>query len=82
VKIIIRFLLNSGFVFFNALAEVVWRLGYRLDNKRITVKFLTGEFFFSLLRRIQAGSGAHPTSYSVDIEGSLSRHRAAGACSY
>jgi hypothetical protein len=40
-------------------------LGYELDDRDSKVRFLARDGNFSLLHRIQNGSGAHPASYSA-----------------
>jgi hypothetical protein len=57
---------------------VLWR---RRKNRnwgsRVRLPARTGNF--SLLHRVQAGSGAHPASYTVDTKGSFLGDKAAGA---
>jgi hypothetical protein len=43
--------------------------GYRLDDQMIGVRFPVWAGNFSLHHRVQTGSGAHPASYTIDIEG-------------
>jgi hypothetical protein len=42
------------------IAQFAKRLGYGLDNRGIGVQFLTAVRDLSLLRNVQADSGAHP----------------------
>jgi hypothetical protein len=39
--------------------------GYGLDDRGSRVRFPAGAGNFSLLRRVQTGSGAHPASYPI-----------------
>jgi hypothetical protein len=58
-----------------SLVNVLIRLragGTRFESRQ-------GLTFFSLLHRVQTGSGTHPASYSVGIEGSFLAGKAAGA---
>jgi len=43
------------------IAQLLYRLGKRLDDKGITVRFPKRLRDFVLLRSVQAGSGAHPS---------------------
>jgi hypothetical protein len=54
-------------------------LGYGLDDRGSRVRFPTEVGTFSLHRRVQNGSGAHPTSYPVDTRGSFPGGKADGA---
>jgi len=47
-----------------------------MDNKQIVVGFIAGTRDLSLLLSIQAGPGAHPTSYSVATQGSYAKCKA------
>jgi hypothetical protein len=42
------------------IAQLLYQLGYGLDDQEIMVKFLTGANFFSLPLGVQTSSGAHP----------------------
>jgi hypothetical protein len=44
-------------------------LGYGLDDRGSTVRFQAGAGNFSLHRRVQNGSGAHPASYPMGTRG-------------
>jgi hypothetical protein len=46
-------------------------LGYGLDERGSRVRFPAWAGNFSLHHRVQNGSGAHPTSYSVGTRGSF-----------
>jgi hypothetical protein len=46
-------------------------LGYGLDDRGSRVRFPAGAGNFSLHHRVPNGSGAHPTSYPMDIRGSF-----------
>jgi hypothetical protein len=50
------------------LAQLVQRLLYRLDGRRVRVLFPAGARDFSLLHNVQAGSGVHPASYTKGTE--------------
>jgi hypothetical protein len=52
-------------------AQSVQRLGYRLHNHGIVVRFLAGTRDSSLLLSDQTDSGAHPVSYSMGSGGSF-----------
>jgi hypothetical protein len=54
-------------------------LGYGLDDRASRVRFPAGAGSFSLHRRVQNGSGAHPASYAVGTRGSFPGGKAAGA---
>jgi hypothetical protein len=45
--------------------------GYGLEDQCSGVRFPTGAGDFSLLQRIQTGSGTHPASYPVGTGGSF-----------
>jgi hypothetical protein len=53
-------------------------LGYGLDDRGSRVRFLEGAGNFSLHRRVQNGSGAHPSSYPMGTRGSFPGGKAAG----
>jgi hypothetical protein len=53
--------------------------GYGLDDRGSRVRFPAGAGNFSLLHRVQNGSGAHPASYLVGTRGSFPGGKAAGA---
>jgi hypothetical protein len=53
--------------------------GYRLDDRMIGVRFPAVAGKFSLLHRVQNGSGAHPASYPMGTGSCLPRDKAAGA---
>jgi hypothetical protein len=57
-------------------------LGYGLNNRGSRVRFPAGVGNFSLHRRVQNGSGAHPTSYPMGTRGSFLGGKAAGAWSW
>jgi hypothetical protein len=46
-------------------------LGYGLDDRGSRFRFPAGAGNFSCNHRVQNGSGAHPTSYPMDIRGSF-----------
>jgi hypothetical protein len=46
-------------------------LGYGLDDRGSRVRFPAGAGTFSLHRRVQNGSGAHPASYPMGTRGSF-----------
>jgi hypothetical protein len=52
--------------------------GYGLDCRRLEVQVPTGAGDFSLLHRVQTGSGAHPASYPTGTEGSFRGVRRTG----
>jgi hypothetical protein len=54
-------------------------LGYGLDDRGSRVRFPARAGNFSLHHRVQKGSEAHPASYPLDIRGSFSGDKAAGA---
>jgi hypothetical protein len=54
-------------------------LGYGLDDGGSRVQFPAGAANFSLHRRAQNGSGAHPSSYPMGTGGSFLGGKAAGA---
>jgi hypothetical protein len=54
-------------------------LGYGLDERGSRVRLPAGAGNFSLHHRIQNGSGAHPTSYSMGTRGSFPGVKAVGA---
>jgi hypothetical protein len=54
-------------------------LGYGLDDRGSTVRFLAGTGNFSLHHRVLHGSGAHPASYPMGTRGSFPGGKAAGA---
>jgi hypothetical protein len=58
---------------------MVHRLGYRLDDLGIRVRFLEGARDFSFLHNVQTGSGAHPHCYSMVIGGFFFEGKAAEA---
>jgi hypothetical protein len=57
-------------------------LGYRLDDRESRVRFPAGAGNFSLLHRVQNGSGAHPASYPMGTRGSFLGDKGAGAWSW
>jgi hypothetical protein len=54
-------------------------LGYGLDNWGSRVRFPAEARDYSLHRRVQNGSGAHPASYPMGTRGSFPGGKAAGA---
>jgi hypothetical protein len=54
-------------------------LGYGLDDRGARVRFPAGAGNFSLSRRVQNGSGAHPASCPMGIRGSFPGGKATGA---
>jgi hypothetical protein len=54
-------------------------LGYGLDDRSSRVRFPAGAGKFSLHRRMQNGSGAHPASYPVGTRDSFLGGKEAGA---
>jgi hypothetical protein len=54
-------------------------LGYGLDDRGSRVQFPAGDGNFSLHRRVQNGSGAHPASYPMGTRGSFAGGKAAVA---
>jgi hypothetical protein len=61
------------------MAQTAWRLGYGLDDRGSTVRFLVGAEYFSLHHRVQNGSGAHPASYPMGTRGPFPGGKAAGS---
>jgi hypothetical protein len=57
-------------------------LGYGLDDRGSTVRFLAGAGNFSLHHRVQNGSGDHQASYPMGTRGSFRGRKAAGAWSW
>jgi hypothetical protein len=57
-------------------------LGYGLDNRGSRYRFPAGAGNFSLHRRVQNGSGAHPASYPMRTRGFFPGVKAAGAWSW
>jgi hypothetical protein len=53
-----------------------------MDDRGSRVRFPAGAGNFSLNRRVQNGSGAHPPSYPMVIRGSFPGGKAAGAWSW
>jgi hypothetical protein len=53
--------------------------GYGLDDRGSGVRFSAGAGNFSLHRRVQNGSAAHPASYPMGTRGSFPGGKAAGA---
>jgi hypothetical protein len=54
-------------------------LCYGLDDRGSSVRFPAGAGNFSLSRRVQNGSGAHPASYPMGTRGSFPGGKASGA---
>jgi hypothetical protein len=54
-------------------------LGYGLDDRGSGVRFPAGSGSFSLLHRVQYGSGAHPAAYPVGTRGSFPGGKVVGA---
>jgi hypothetical protein len=54
-------------------------LGYGLDDRGSRVRFPPGAGDFSLVHRVQNGSGAHLASYPMGTRGSFPGGKAAGA---
>jgi hypothetical protein len=54
-------------------------LGYGLDDRGSRVLYPAGAGNFSLHRRIENDSGAHPASYPMGTRGSFPGDKAAGA---
>jgi hypothetical protein len=54
-------------------------LGYGLDNRGSRVRFPAWAGNFSLHHRVQNGSGAHPATYPMGINGSFPGGKTAGA---
>jgi hypothetical protein len=63
-------------------SSVGMALGYGVDDRGSRVRFPAGSGNFSLLHRVQNGSGAHPTSYPMGTRGSFPGGKAAGAWSW
>jgi hypothetical protein len=61
--------------------QSVWRLGYRLDDQG-AIPGRDNDGNFSLHHSVQTGSGAHPASYPMGIQGSYLGSKAAGAWKY
>jgi hypothetical protein len=53
-------------------------VGYGLDDRGSRVQFPAGAGNFSLHHRVQNGSGIHPASYSMGINGSFLGGKVAG----
>jgi hypothetical protein len=56
-------------------------LGYGLDDRGSSVRFLVGAGNYSLHHGVQNGSGAHPASYPMGTKGSFPGGKAAGSWS-
>jgi hypothetical protein len=56
--------------------------GYGLDDRGSGIRFPKGAGDFSLLHRVQTGSGAHPASYPLGKTGSFPGGKAAGTWSW
>jgi hypothetical protein len=54
-------------------------LGYGLNDRGSRIRFPAGAGNFSLYHRVQNGSGAHPTSYSLCTRGSFRGIKEMGA---
>jgi hypothetical protein len=57
-------------------------LSYGLNDRGSRVRFPAGAANFSLHRRVQNGSGAHPASYAMGKRGSFPGGKAAVAWSW
>jgi hypothetical protein len=64
------------------MAQSVWRLGYRQDDRGVGVRFPAGAKYFYLLHNVQTGSGAHSASYPMGTRGCFLSGKAAGAWSW
>jgi hypothetical protein len=53
--------------------------GYGFDDRGSRVRFPEGHGTFSLLHRVQTGSGAQPTSYLMGTRGSFPESKVARA---
>jgi hypothetical protein len=62
-------------------SEISWilYLGYGLDDWGSRVRVPAGAGNFSLHRRVQNGSGAHPASHPMGTSASIPGGKAAGA---
>jgi hypothetical protein len=60
------------------ISQLVWRLGYGLDDRGFRVRFPGGGVGSFSLHRVQNGSGAHPASYSMGTRDSFPVGKAAG----
>jgi hypothetical protein len=65
----IHFLMSFSFLFKYRDSSVGIALGYGLDDRGPRVRFPEGAGSFSLHHRVQNGSGAHPTSYTMGSSG-------------
>jgi hypothetical protein len=52
---------------------------YRLDDRRIGVRFPAGVREFVLFRSVQTSFGVHPAAYSIGMANPFAKHKAAGA---
>jgi hypothetical protein len=75
LQLSVHFPLNISF----GLSSVAIALGYGLDDRGSRVRFRVGAGNFTLHRRVQNGSGAHPASYLMGTTGSLPGGKATGA---
>jgi hypothetical protein len=64
------------------LSSVGIALGYGLDDRGSSVRFLGGSGNFSPHHRVQNGSGTHPASYPMGTRGSFLGGKAAGGWSW
>jgi hypothetical protein len=60
------------------MAQSVYRIGYRLDDLGVGVRFPVEARYFSLIPKVQTSSGPHPTSYPMGTGDCFSRGKAAG----
>jgi hypothetical protein len=51
------------------IAQSVWQLGYKLDDRRIKIQFPAETTYFSPLHNFQTGSESHPDSYPEGTRG-------------
>jgi hypothetical protein len=70
--------LDDSYHYQSRVSSVGIALGYGLDDRGSRGLFPAGAGNFSLHRRVQNGSGAHPVSYSMGTRVSFPRGKAVG----
>jgi hypothetical protein len=60
------------------ISQSVYRLGYGLDDLGVRVRFPAEAVDFSVLHKVQTGSGAHLFSYTKGTGGCLPEGKATG----
>jgi hypothetical protein len=79
---VFRHWLQINIIIRSRYSSLAMALGYELDDRGSRVRFPEGAGNFSLHRRVQNGSGAHPASYPMGSRGSFPGGKAAGAQSW